>query len=445
METLSGKVAWNTGVQIGGKIVSTAFGVLITSLLARYLGPAGFGDYTFVLVFVLMFGAIADWGLSLIGVREASKYPENQGKIIGNVLVLRVALALIATVIANVVVWAFPAILPGSPNIEKLILIASPFILIFALKTSFQIVFNAKLKMQYFAISELAANAIGLILVLYLIQIKAGIAGFIWTISLGQFVSTLVALFFAIKFIKFDFRIQADLVRKIAKEAVPVGALLVLFTIYSRVDVVILGKIKGAEAVGYYGAAYRVYEVLVLGAAYFANSILPILSNLAHKDQAGFRRIYIKSFIILGVLGTFVSLVNFLLAPIAIFIIGGPEYSASILALQILSLAVFVSYFNHLNGYAIIALSKQWYSFATAIVAFGANLILNIVLIPKYSFYGAAFNTFITESIIVVLSLIILRQGGDVKFGFNDLKIATRELFGEKDKMVKKIGNLWKF
>ena len=200
-----------------------------------------------------------------------------------------------------------------------------------------------------------------------------------------------------------------------------------VFTVYNRVDTVTLGYYKGAEAVGFYGAAYKVYEVLVLGAAYFANSVLPILSKRAHTDNQGFTKAFVKGYVILFFLGIFVAVMNLIFAPLAIMIIGGPKFYPSILALQILSLAVVVSYFNHLNGYSIIALNKQWFSLGLAMVALTFNLILNLILIPQFSFYGAAFNTFLTEGFIVIVSLFILRKWGNIKFGFSDVIIAFKE------------------
>lgn len=434
MTSNSGKVAWNTILQVGGKIVAASIGLLITIFLTRYLGPSGYGDYTFVIVFVTMFGAIADWGLSIVGVSETSKHPENeQGRVVGNVLLIRLGLAIFAMLAANIAI----RILPHSPGLESLILIGSIFIFIFSLKTSFQIIFNARLRMEYWAISEIVVNVSGLLLVLFLISQGAGLTGFVWAISFGQLVATFVAFVFARHLVRFDLRIQKDLVRKIFKETLPVGSLLVLFTVYNHLDIVVLGYFKGAAAVGYYGASYKVYEVLVLGAAYFANSILPILSNLAHKDEAVFKRVFVKSFVVLAVLGLGVSIANFILAPIAIAVIGGPEYQPSVLALQILSLALFVSYFNHLGGYAIIALSKQWLSFLVAIVALVLNLVLNLILIPKYSLYGAAFNTFLTEAIILILSLYVLRRFGGVRFGPRDIFYAGMEIFNERERLLK--------
>ncbi len=435
MSSHSGKVAWNTGIQLLGKVITTGLGLAITIFLTRYLGPKGYGDYTFVLVFVMMFGSIADWGLYLVGINEVSKNPEKEGLIAGNILTLRLVLAFLAAILANIVI----RVLPHSPSMEGLILIGSVFIVLFSLKTSFQIVFNAKLRMEFWAISELAANVLGLVLVLYLITQDSGISGFIWAMNLGQVASLALAMFFAFKLVKWKFGFDKEIMARVVKAALPVGSLLVLFTVYNRLDIVILGYMKGAEAVGFYGASYKVYDVLVLGAAYFANSVLPILSNLAHKDQARFRQIYVKSFVVLLGMGVTVAILNFIFAPLAILILGGPEFQPSVLALRILSLAIVVSYFNHLNGYAIIALGKQWYSFIIAILALGANLALNLLLIPRFSLYGAAFNTFLTEGTIMILSVIILRKTENVRFGPRDLFLTGKELFEKRGEYLKNL------
>ena len=58
------------------------------------------------------------------------------------------------------------------------------------------------------------------------------------------------------------------------------------------------------------------YEVLVLGAAYFANSVLPILSKRAHTDNQGFTKAFVKGYVILFFLGIFVAVMNLIFAPL---------------------------------------------------------------------------------------------------------------------------------
>lgn len=213
------------------------------------------------------------------------------------------------------------------------------------------------------------------------------------------------------------------------------GAILVVFTIYNRIDTVILSYFKGQEAVGLYGASYRIFEVLTLGAAYFSNAVLPLISKLATLDKEKLLEVYQKSFVLLLILGVGVAVVNYLLAPLGIAIIAGPKFAGSVDALRILSLALVVAYFNHLNGYTLIALGKQWYSFAIAIAALAINIILNIIFIPIYSYNAAAFITFVTEGLIVLCTLFVLNRSIGLRPSLKVLPKVLKEIISKKGKI----------
>ncbi|MDO8515514.1 MAG: flippase [bacterium] len=406
MSEILKSVAKNTILQIGGKIISTTLGILITILLTHYLGRAGYGQYTFVLVFVTIFGVIGDWGFSLITIREASRNLEEAGKIIGNVLVIRLILALIAMVASIVVI----NILPYSQTIRLLVTIGSVYLLAVSLKTSFQIVFNVKLKLQNWAISEIAANSIALFLILFLIINKAGLPQILWAFNIAHLFAAGVAAILARKLLNVRFAFKIPQTRSLLWESLPMGAILVLFTVYNRMDVLILGHFHGDEAVGIYGVAYKIFEVLVLGAAYFANSLLPTISRLAVENKPELAKLFKRSLIILMLMGTGVAIVNYIFAPVGVAVFGWSEFAPAVTPLRILSLSLIVSYFNHLGGFTLIALGKQWTSFKIAIIALGVNFILNLWLIPRFSYNAAAFTTFLTEGLIVIITVFVIRH-----------------------------------
>src|SRR3989344_1368141 len=399
-------IAANTAFQIFGKIISTTLGVIITILLTRFLGPVGYGQYTFVLVFVTMFGVIGDWGLSIITIREASKHVEDAGKIIGNVLVIRMAMSIVAAIASIVAIH----VLPYDTALRVLVSIASVYLLAISIKTSFQIVFTVKLKLQNWAISEIAANLVALLLVVLFIKNSGGLPQILWAFNLGHIFAAIVAAILAKQLLPVKLSWKREESKYLLSEALPMGAILVLFTIYNRMDTLILNYYHGDDAVGIYGAAYRIFEVLILGAAYFTNSILPLISKLAANDKARLKKVFKKSFIFLTLMGVFVAVTNYIFAPLGIAVIGGQEFAASVTPLRILSLALIVSYFNHLGGFTLIALGKQWWSFRIAIVALVFNLILNLIFIPKFSYNAAAFTTFLTEGLIVIINVILINH-----------------------------------
>ncbi|MCL4389994.1 MAG: flippase [Patescibacteria group bacterium] len=431
MASLTRKIAANTAAQMTGKAASTVLGVVITILLTRYLGPAGFGTFTFILVFVTMFGTAADWGLTLITVREASQDARVANEIIGNVLVIRLLLAALAAAVAVAVMH----LLPYDPLTQTLVLIASLTLLAISLKTSFQIIFNVKLRMENTAISDFCANLLTMLLVFGVINFNWGITGVVLAYLAGDIFSALVAGFLGFRLLPIRLSLAHPATRYLLLESLPMGAILVTFTIYNRIDTVILSAVKGDVAVGFYGAAYRIFEVLVLGAAYFSNAILPLISNLAQHDRVKLGEIYRKAFVVLLLLGSAVAAVNYLLAPLGIALIAGAKFAPAVPALQILSLALVVSYLNHLNGYTLIALGKQWWSFVVAIGALFLNVGLNWILIPYFSLYGAAAITFVTEGSIALASVILIHKMIGVSPRPGDIFAVGREIITKKGKI----------
>jgi len=74
------------------------------------------------------------------------------------------------------------------------------------------------------------------------------------------------------------------------------------------------------------------------------------------------------------------------------------------LVLRILSLAIFLSYFNHLTGYTIVALGRQRLYFSVAISALVFNVLVNLLVIPRFSYYGAATVTVLTEALVLFIT-----------------------------------------
>jgi len=59
------KIGLNTLIQIAGKIATVIFSIFTVSLLTRYLGLEGYGEFTLVFAYLAIFGVIADFGLHL--------------------------------------------------------------------------------------------------------------------------------------------------------------------------------------------------------------------------------------------------------------------------------------------------------------------------------------------------------------------------------------------
>jgi len=406
---LSQKVALNTIIQIITKAITVIFGFLTMIILTRYLGVGGYGNYMYVLTLVVLFGGFADWGTATIGVREAAKDELKQNLILSNVFLIRVVLSLIAALLMILAAFFLPLKTNHEVLIRQGIAFGSLILILFAIKASFGIIFQTKLQMHKLAVSDITASFLIFLISWLFTHSHLGLIYLLVAVILANVAAVILAAILAIKTIKFKFQIDWDFVKAFFKECLPMGALLLLFTIYNKVDTVILGIIKGNEAVGIYAVGYRIYDVLVLGAAYFMNSLLPVLSQYSdiQKWREKIKVIYQKSFDILLMMAGIVLIFTLILAPLVIRLITQQrfgEFFDAVLVVRLLSLAIFISYFNHLTGFTIVALGRQrWYF----LVAFGAlilNIVANLIVIPKFSYYGAAVVTIFTEGFVLIMT-----------------------------------------
>ena len=83
------RVASNTAVQLAGKAVVLALGAVSIAVLTRYLGPSDYGRYALALMYMQLFGVLADVGLYTTVVRDISKDPSRTEELVGNTLALR--------------------------------------------------------------------------------------------------------------------------------------------------------------------------------------------------------------------------------------------------------------------------------------------------------------------------------------------------------------------
>lgn len=400
--SLSQKVAINTGIQIVSKIITVGFALLTTIILTNYLGVKGYGEYTFVMTLVILFGSLADWGTLTIGVREAAKKKQNQGKLLANIFILRLLLALLAVVLLIIVSFFLPIQ-------RRMIIIASPILFWVATKATFSIVFQSRLQMYKAAIADVVSSLLTFLFSWCVVQKGLGFAPLIWSVTWASVLAALIAGVLAIRTVNYIFAIDKKLISRFFKDSLPMGAILLMFTMDNKIDTVMLGSFKGSGAVGIYGLSSRVYDVLILGAAYLMNSLLPIFSNLNLKKL---KNAFKKTFLVLLVMGLLVLGGVLLFSPLVIKILTRQrfiEFFDSITVLRIMGASLLIAYFNHLTGYTIVALGKQRQYFWIALASLVFNLIANLVFIPRFSYFGAAWVTVLTESLVLAITISFLR------------------------------------
>ena len=241
------------------------------------------------------------------------------------------------------------------------------------------------------------------------IKIGLSVVGF----SSIYFLSSLIILIYVLILYIWKFSlpvIEIDTIfwKKILKEALPFGLAGIFVTIYYWIDSVMLSIMVGNEVVGWYNAAYRFIYIFLSFHSIFIISIFPVLSSFYKTSKGSIKFAYERSFKYMLILTVPIAVFVTVLSSKIILLIYGPSYIPSVIALQILIWTIVFMFVNGLSSNFLGSHNKQ--PIATKITAIGAvtNIILNILLIPKFSYVGSSFATVITELIMTPILIYIV-------------------------------------
>lgn len=403
--TLSRLIAFNTLAQYLGKGVSLVAGILLTSVLSRKLGVGGYGGYVFIYTIVLFANALADWGSTFITIREASKAGANQARVFGNTLILKVLASLLVTAGLLLLTQTLPMFAEQRP----IFLIAGFLIPLLALKSFFQVIFQTRLELWKLSVIDTLSSLFFLGAIL-LVPGEFITLRLVFSLLLAAAIVSIVAgEIFIVREVPISLKPDKGLMRTLLRESAVMGLLLTIFSMYNRLDIILLERIQGQDAVGIYGLSYKIYENLVVGAAFFSNSVFPILASRAGKKKL-FRKTFQKIIGSLLVAGVVISVGTIILAGPVVYLISGPEFARSVAPLQILGISLVVAYLNHATGYSLVALNRQIVSMVIAAGALVINLGLNLLLIPRFSYLASAGITLLTELIVFSFSILALTK-----------------------------------
>lgn len=393
-------IAYNTLIQIIGKVLGVGFSLGTVILLTRYLGVAGYGRYNTVMVFVGFFVILADLGIYKIAVREMAQNKKRQAQILGNAFIYRIFSSLLIFVFAFLV----GLLMPYEPIVKLAIGIVAIQSAASSLNILLRSVFQVNYRMDLPTFLEIISRGLYFALTLLAIHLKYDLLVIFWLFVISTFFNLLLIYLLALKFTKIKLQFDKKFLRYFLKESWPLGLVAALIMINVTIGPILLSFYKSMTAMGIYGIAYRVFENLIIIPFIFVDLILPRLSELYKTDRSKLKIFFQKAFDILLIVVFPVTILFFFMAPHWIYIIGGgKEFIAAYHPLRTLIFAVAAIFLSAPFANFLIACGKQkWLILSTSLVVF-LNITLNLILIPRYSYNGVALATLIAEAVYLVV------------------------------------------
>lgn len=417
--SLAKKIAYNTLVQVLGKVLSTAIGIVIVGMLTRRLGTDGFGLYSAAIAYLQIFALLLDLGLNVTLVAMLGEHAGDdtfERRCTSAIFTLRICMALLILGVAPLI-WTF--LYPGEATMHWVILALSGSFFFPALNQVVVGVQQRHLKMTATAIGENIGRVIVLAALLLAKPLNLSLVDLMWAISIGSAANFFYNIWQARKLSSFTWNWDPEFWKLALKRSWPIGVSIAFNLVYFKADTLILSRVRPLAETGLYGAAYRVLEILVTIPFIYAGIILPLLSSQwAKKQKAQFVNLISHSIDLMMLLICPMIAGTIALGPELMAAIAGEDFRQAGNVLQVLMLAVGAIYINTIFSHAVVAINAQKRMLPVYIAVAIGTLAGYLLLIPKLGMYGAAWLTVASEAVIMIGNIAITTKNQPLKLAW---------------------------
>ena len=389
-----------------GEIISKILQFILMVYAARILDQASFGKFSFAISLSFIAIITADWGINQYIIREIARDKNTANKYVVDAFVIKV----VFTIITCVLIIIFLNALNYPKDTRYIVYLIWAFTIISTFTDLFYSIFRAFERMFYDSLIKTLRMIILTPLGLYVLFNGYGVmvfsAVFIVVEALMVSVAFIIVQKKFIK-IKFDSSLQfikdVKFMKEIVKTAFPLGIAFFFSSIYFYIDSVMLSKMRGDIEVAIYSVAYNLALAILFIPAVYTNAIYPVMSRYYKTSKENLIYLYKKSFKYLYIIGLPISAGLYILASRIIVFLYGKEYLSSVIAFQIISWFLFIKFLNYLMAYALSSVDQQNSRMIGQGLTAVFNVVLNLILIPKMGYVGAAVSTFFTEIFLFIL------------------------------------------
>ncbi|OGR88963.1 MAG: hypothetical protein A2992_06990 [Elusimicrobia bacterium RIFCSPLOWO2_01_FULL_59_12] len=371
-----------------------ALAILYNAIVARQLGDAGFGKLAYATVLSQIVCGLINPGIHLYCTREIAKDRSSAPRYLGNLVILKLALAVLGLVLMLGTVW----VSHQSKDVRWVVAGIAVSMMISAVSSLFSPVFRAfermELEWMVHGISGVVRVALAGVSAWYFKDVVA----LAWALCAASAIELGVNVaVFQYAYFKVPLQWDLNFVRKVLWGAFPLGLGALSFSVYDRIDVMFLSHFRGPKEVGWYTAAYQILHAFQLIPGILMGAVFPTLSWASQNDRPLFRSTFwtlLRYFLLvgpvaaLGVLLCRAQLVQWLY---------GPAFAAATPCLAILAWSIMASFIGQLSGSVLIAAGYQKRYALYSLLGLSFIAFLDWQWIPSMGSRGASLATVVSD------------------------------------------------
>lgn len=418
------RVVKNSAVPMVARLVVRAIDMAFALVLYRLLAPEAVGQYDLAALFVVQYlGTFADFGLGTLLTREVARRPDEGPRYFGSTLLVRWGFSLLALPIALLFIGAYratAAVLPDAQALSDDGVLAMLILWLTLFPASYNNVvtalFNARERLEVPAAVELVTQVVSVFARVAVLLAGLGVVGLAWA-AVATTMLTALALLGLQRRLLFAPTVAWDgpFARSLLRPAFPLMLNSLLINVAFSFDTFILRAFSDDVMVAQYRMPYRVLSVALILPPLLTGAVFPIIARYAESDRAAFGRAYRLTLQALLLAAFPIAVATTLLAPELVRLFVGARELQTYLGTSDRALAILIwflplSYLNGLTQYVLIALDRQSAITRSFAVMAAFNLLGNLALIPFFGIWAACVLTILSEALLFLLFLPILRR-----------------------------------
>lgn len=397
------KIFGNSMWQIGEKIATMVISVVVSALIARYLGVEQFGLANYVISVVALFTTFSTLGMEKITIKDIVDNKDDKSSVLGTSFIIRIIGGIILIIISQITLY----ILNGANKLYQILGAIMGSCMIVKAFEVIEYYLQAQMKLKVVSIIRFITAIVVAIARIIVIVFNLGVIGFVVSYLIDAIVAGVLFYIYYKSRNKGKWKYDKKYAKSLLSRCWYIAISGLMTTIYMRIDQVMLGSmLTGTTENGIYSAAARIAEMWYFVPMAIIASFQPVImeckkNNKEEEYNKNIQRLYDIVSIIGVTFGVLVSLFGW----IAVYILYGIEYSK---ASQVLTISVWAGLFATLgSARSIWLISENLQKYTLVYTTTGAvvNLILNTLLIPKIGAFGAATATLVAQFVANVFAL----------------------------------------
>ncbi len=413
------KIARNTTYLTIASMLQKGIALVYFAIVSKAF-EGSFGKYQFALAFTSVVIIFMDFGLGQILIREGAKHEEFFQQIITRIVRMKLALMALSGIVGMVIIVAADIALPRITSADVwLVALGSLVILVDTMTFLLFCIFRVLRQLQWEAISILLYQAAIFTVGYACVQAGAPIYFFVGALLCGSIVQCGFLYFMLRKVTPYYLLRNGESVgllpdslqsiistRNLLLISAPFAIAGIIARMNSSFDIFLLKTLVDDGAVAIYSIATKLVIALTVIPGAFAAVYYPVISAALEKKDKHLHKQFMDalSYMLIVSLPIMIGVI-FIGDSFIKFVWEKDFFRPAIIPLQILILGLPFLFVNYPLGYALNAANKQHINTMNMGIALVVNMIANAILIPRYSFTGAAIASLISTVLLVLLGL----------------------------------------